>query len=262
MKRLLSVAFCCALLAGQEAGDLFRKAPPEVDAALRGRINKFFQAHVDGKFRQAEALVAEDTKDFFYNSNKPRYLSFEIKSIDYSDNFTRARATIIGEMTVPIMGFADKPMKIPFPAYWKIENGEWFWYVDEEMLRRTPFGVMKPGGKPGSGGLPASLPDTKSIMEQVKVDKSSIRLLAGRESSDQIVISNAMPGPISVTVAGTAAGLTVSPQSFDLKAAAKETIRFTASEGNHLPAGGFGLEIRTQPLNQVFPVQVLVDPAR
>ncbi len=80
--------------AGQDSGELFRKAPPEVDAALRARISKFYQAHVDGKYRLAEPLVAEDTKDFFYQANKPHYLSFGITRIDYSDNFTKAKATI------------------------------------------------------------------------------------------------------------------------------------------------------------------------
>jgi hypothetical protein len=45
---------------------------------------------------------------------KPRYLSYEIRSISYSDEFTKAKAMIAVEMTVNLPGFQNKPMKVPF----------------------------------------------------------------------------------------------------------------------------------------------------
>jgi hypothetical protein len=73
-------------------------APPrELDAALRDRVQKFFQAHVDGKFRAADQYVAEESKDAFFSADKPRYLSFELASITYSDQFTRATALVTCE---------------------------------------------------------------------------------------------------------------------------------------------------------------------
>lgn len=56
-------------LYGQTATNPFDKAPIEVDTALRERIAKFYQAHVDKKPRLAEQYVAEDTKD--YSSRLP-----------------------------------------------------------------------------------------------------------------------------------------------------------------------------------------------
>ena len=110
----MRTAFLSALgavcLFGQAATDLFQKAPPAVDEALRARISKFFQAHIDGKFRQAEVLVAEDSKDFFYSANKPKYLGFEIKEIAYSENFTKAKATVVTQMIVMVPGFVGKPL--------------------------------------------------------------------------------------------------------------------------------------------------------
>src|SRR5262245_31278623 len=81
------------------------KPPAEVDQALRGRIAKFYQAHVDGKFRQADELVADDTKDYFYEAKKTRFLSYEIQRIEYSENFTRALAIVLCEMRVMFPGF-------------------------------------------------------------------------------------------------------------------------------------------------------------
>src|ERR1044071_4289257 len=95
----LSAIFAVSLFA-QAPADLFQKAPPAVDQALRERIARFYQLHVDSKFRQAESLVAEDSKDFFYSANKPKYLGFEIKQIIYSDDFTKARAVVITQMVI------------------------------------------------------------------------------------------------------------------------------------------------------------------
>jgi len=51
----------------QNAAAVFAKAPPDVDDALRTRITAFYQAQVEGKPRRVEPMVAEDSKDFFYN---------------------------------------------------------------------------------------------------------------------------------------------------------------------------------------------------
>jgi hypothetical protein len=45
-----------------------KRLPREVDQALRTRISEFYQDHGGGKFRQAEALVAAETKDYFYGA--------------------------------------------------------------------------------------------------------------------------------------------------------------------------------------------------
>src|SRR4051794_2499147 len=96
-----------AAMAFAQPNDPFKPKPPvEVDKALRERVQQFFDLHVKGQFRQAEALVAEDTKDFFYKGNKPRYLSCELSKIDYSDNFTKANAVMICEMYIMMPGFA------------------------------------------------------------------------------------------------------------------------------------------------------------
>src|SRR5579871_5582628 len=97
MLRFCLLAILPLALAAQDPAELFNKPPAAVDQALRARITEFFELHVKGDFRKAEALVAEDTKDFFYNGNKPRYLSFEISKIKYNEDFTKAEATVLCE---------------------------------------------------------------------------------------------------------------------------------------------------------------------
>src|ERR1035441_5836242 len=119
MHRFAWFALFTALAFGQSNDPFQPKPPAEVDAALRARVQEFFDLHVKGQFRKAEELVAEDTKDFFYSGNKPKYLSFEISRIDYSANFTRAKVTVLCEQYILIAG-ADEGAH---PQH--LEAGEW-----------------------------------------------------------------------------------------------------------------------------------------
>ena len=64
--RFAGVGMCV----GQTSAPPAEAPSPEVDQALRARIAEFYQDHVGGKFRQAEALVAEETKDYFYSASQ------------------------------------------------------------------------------------------------------------------------------------------------------------------------------------------------
>src|SRR6185437_7292443 len=100
------------------------KPPAEVDAALRERVDQFFRYHVSAQFRKAEALTAEDSKDFFYNAPKPHYLSYGgIQTIRYSDNFTHAYVTVTVQ-TASSAEFGNVPA-LPIPSMWKVEDGKW-----------------------------------------------------------------------------------------------------------------------------------------
>src|SRR5258706_6272045 len=135
----LQALFATALLA-QNPDNPFERPPAGVDEALRARMSQFYQLHVTGEYRKAESLVSEETKDWFYEHNKPKYLSFEIRSIMYSENFTKAKATVICEQIIPLPGFAGKPMKVPGASDWKLVDGQWYWYVPLEAMRSFPFG--------------------------------------------------------------------------------------------------------------------------
>jgi len=73
MRLILLAILSCSAWA--QSDNPFNRPPADVDQALRARITEFFQFHVTGEYRKAEALVAEDTKDYFYDHNKPKYLS-------------------------------------------------------------------------------------------------------------------------------------------------------------------------------------------
>ena len=268
-KVLAFSSFVCVLLtgaSGQQPADLFTKAPPAIDEALRDRISKFFQLQVDGKPRQAEQYVAEDSKDYYYEMQKPRYLSYEIRSISYSDEFTKAKAMIAVEMIINIPQFQNKPMKIPFMTLWKVVDGQWFWYVQPEASLITPFGKMNPGpGKPGeaqAGGPPdmSKTPDILSLWKQVSADKQGVQLKAHEASSDRVTISSQLAGTVSLQFQPPdVPGLVVKLDRTELKAGEKTVLSFDFKPGENAPRSPLVVNVLVQPINSVISVRAVFE---
>ncbi len=272
----------------QSPSDTPEKAPPEVDAALRARVTQFFQAEVDGKFRQAEQFVAEDAKDVFVGSNKPRYTGFEIWRITYSDHFTKALVEMTMSRLVPVPGFEGRPLTGRMPSRWKLENGEWYWYADTKEFGRTPFGTgmplpggspldgaspvmppmpgMAPGGAmpPGFGAAPGAsmsnlppMPDMGAQGLTAKVDKTVVALKASGESSDQVTISNQAPTPITLTMNNPdIPGLTLQLDRTEVKPGGKAILRVQSGSDLEAPSQPITINIRVLQTNQVIPIQL------
>lgn len=260
MSRTFAFLLLISGLWAQTEGNILDKAPPEVDAALRDRISKFYQAHVDRKLiRQADQYVAEDTKDFFFESNKPSYLAFQIGNITYSDNFTKAKVIVNCKMVVNMPGFTNTPMTIPAPSTWKIENGQWVWYVDQKLGRETPFGRMKPAeGAVSGGGLPslASAPDVQSLWKSVRADKNSVELSEGRESAD-VTISSKMPGTVSLRLDySKTPGLEIALDRTELKTGEQAKVSLHFQPQKKAAAKTVEVRVMVQPTNQLIPIAV------
>src|SRR2546428_1726339 len=94
----MRVFFLCGLLltalSAQENTKFFRKAPPDVEEALRARISDFYSFYQQGKFRQAESLVAEECRDLYYNMQKAPIRSFQLQNIEWADDFKSASVLV------------------------------------------------------------------------------------------------------------------------------------------------------------------------
>ncbi len=262
MSRAYLALLLVSCLEAQNPGSFFDKAPPDVEEALRARITAFYQAHVDKKFRQADEYVAADTKDFYYEANKPAYLAFEIGKITYSDNFTKARAVVTCKIRFMIPGFGDDPVMAPVPSTWKLESGQWYWYVDQKAGRETPFGVMKAQeGVSSAGGFPslAAAPSVDALWKNVQADKNSVQLSAREPSSDLVTISNKMPGNVWLQIdAPKTAGLEVSLDRGELKSGEEAKITFH-SEPQEKPVNRVAqVRVTVLPTNQVIPITVAI----
>jgi hypothetical protein len=244
-------------LAQDKVADLFNKPPADVDRALRARINEFYQYHVKAEFRKAEALVAEDTRDYFYEGNKPHYMSFELVSIKYSDDFRKAEALVKCEQRVPFPEFAGKSMIFPTPSYWKLENGQWYWYVDKDKMNDSPFGRMTPGPYPDKEDKQPALPTVATSLEQfysmVKADKTDVKLAPG--GSAEVAISNSSPGPVVLSVSSPTPGIEARINQPQVKAGDRTMLTIHANNG----ALSGSIRVQVQPTGQLITIKVEVE---
>lgn len=202
--------------ATQAPSDVFDKAPPAIDDALRERVSAFYQAHVDGKFRQADQYVDEDSKDVFFAADKPHFQGFQITKITYSDDFTKA--TVITACKTEMFFHGRKmPVTMPAVTHWKIDNGLWFWYYIEPTEKETPWGVMKPGPESDASSVAARIPTdpaaaARNILAKVALDRNAVTVDQTKESKQEIHLKNGLLGAIKVLADPTGTpGLTVQP---------------------------------------------------
>ena len=248
-----------AAFAFAQPNDPFKPKPPaDVDAALRARVQEFFDLHVSAQFRKAEELVAEDTKEFFYTRNKPKYLSCEFSRIDYAENFTKANAVMVCEQYIMMPGFSDRPMKVPTPSAWKLVDGKWYWYVDQDALRNTPWGRMTPGPFPEKGAAPpppslANIPTTADFLfKQVQLDRSAVRLKPGE--SAEVTISSAAPGEVLLLLPEAFPGVEAKLDKSALPAGGKATLTLRAAKG--AKSGVFNVQV--EQTMQLLPIQIAI----
>jgi hypothetical protein len=237
---------CAVLVAQTKPTDVFEKAPPHVDEALRGRVAKFFQAHVEGKFRNAEEVIAEDSKDAFYNLEKQRYLEFEVIRINYSEDFTKATVvTKVGlEWRSPRIGV----MKVhpPINSLWKLENGEWYWYIVQQKDWSTPWGRMNPG------------PDDPEKLKRLftGVDVATVRSNINIEA----VISNTLPGEVRLRMdAPPRSGLEVKLDKNVLKSGEQAKISVSYQPVGTEPKPQAEIMVHVEPTGQLLSVLLIFE---
>jgi hypothetical protein len=258
-KWILAAFVSCAVVAAQTTPtDVFDKAPPDVDNALRARVAKFFQAHVDSKFRQAEEVIAEDSKDFFYNMEKSHYFSFEIVRINYSENYTKATVVTGVEVEWRSPRIGVMRVKPPMTSLWKLENGQWFWYVVPQKDWDTPWGRMNPGpdAKPGATSAVAAMfkgVDRETVLRQIAIDTTHIRLKGFEDSEGRAIIRNAMPGEIQLRLsAPSVRGLDVKMDKTSLKSGEQAVISVHYHPDTKEPKPSSEVSVNVDPVGQVY----------
>src|SRR5690242_16159365 len=263
-RALLLFLLATVTLRAQTPSESLDKPPQDIDDALRSRIQQFYDYHVAGKYRQAERLVAEESKDDFYILSKPELKSFKIARIEYSDKFTKAKVVIVGATPVLLPMAGGKIMDMPFASYWKIEDGEWCWYYNKEAARHTPFGDVKTPSETKTGNGPTSRPappnvTIEALQSALKVDRTQIDLAPGKPQS--IKVTNTLPGPASLSVDSPLRPLaqTGITATFDKKnLTGNDSAVLTLSVGPDARVGLVPIMITVAPTNQVLNLTIKV----
>lgn len=179
-----------------------QKPPKKVDEALRARVSEFYRYHVTEEYRKAEKLVAPESEEIFYVREKPKYESFEIKSIDYGKDFKTAKVTCTVGTYGHAQGFSGELLKTPSLSTWKLVKGKWMWYVDKEELAKGPFGKSANAGtKPPPGYTPPKLEvpsDATMALNHVALDKTSLVVKPG--STEHVTLTNNSLGTVGLEV--------------------------------------------------------------
>jgi len=255
------------LALAQPNSDLLEKAPPYVDQALRARVTFFYQSQVDGKFRLADTVVHEDSKDAFFVADKEQYKGFEIIRINYSANFTKASVVVAVQKDFFMPGAGRIPVTMPMTTFWILDQGKWWWHVDPAAAgaRETPFGTMKPGPDPDTSS-PAykiqHMPGAREIGSQVKVNKTTVTLDCEGGSRDEVIVSNGMPGPIKLRLAADkAAGFSAKLENTDVPAKQKSRVLFSCAAGSELGGKTASALLVILPTNRQIPIKIVFQAA-
>ena len=235
-----------------------QQQPPEAaaaEAAVRSRAQEFFQMQVDKKYRQAESMVADESKDAYYDGRKFNIKSFDIQKIVLSDNNTRAQVTMKAKVTLMMAGAGTVDLDVPSTTDWKRQGDQWVYVIAPDI--ETPFGKMNP--QAGQAAAPTldktgKAPDIKSLMNAVKLDREMILMTSG--SSEVATITNDLPGEVILEMPNQQlGGVTLAADKTHLGKGEKATLRFTA-EGTVAEKHDF--QINVMPLGTMLTVHVEV----
>jgi len=236
-------------------------AAAKAEKALRERVQQFYQLQLDKKYRQAEAMVADDTRDDYYASKKPDIKGFSIEKIQLLDGNTKAKVIIKAKVVMLFPGAGAQIFETPTPTEWKLENGEWRWYISEEAKAASPFGRLKTtagGAIDNKGQAPGGIehPNLGALEEQIAIDSTAVEFSAEKPEGT-VTISNGLPGPITLRIdphADTIKGLTVKADKMTINSGEKSVVTFHR-EGSG-PLSDF-VQITAQPFSKVFTIRLI-----
>lgn len=265
------VVLLCGFTAfGQNSSEPEDKAPPAVDEALRARVNKFYDAFVAGKFKDAYLLVAEDSQDKFFELSKDQYKGCEIIKVAYSDHFTRATVVTSCKNDWRWHGVATVTT-FPLTSTWEVIDGQWYWHFVKPTMVPSPFSPtgfvpVPPDSSTNNAALvPSDIAGAAhSILSKVGIDKSSVRLRSYGTSEDIVHVRNDMPGQVSLKLENPdIPGLKVSLAKTTLEAHEQTTLIFEWHPDDSVSAKNVNaratVQLHVEPTNQVFPISVVIE---
>ncbi len=235
---------------------IFRKAPPDVEEALRKRVDQFYSLYRDGKFRQAEVLVAQESRELYYSMSKVPIRGFKVESIDWAKDFKTASVLVVFISAHPRAASANLP--IPVTGKWKLVKG--LWYLLIEKRENTPWGPMTFSdprkGVPEAFQRPT--PETLAV-NAVRHEPSSLTFSAraGQPVSGTVTITNNMPGTVQLkleTLSVPGLQATLSTQNVAAKGQAKLQIQYDPRAGR--PTGTTEVRVQVEPIGQVIRIPV------
>ncbi|MEO5924842.1 MAG: hypothetical protein ABIR70_13565 [Bryobacteraceae bacterium] len=262
-------------------------APKEVSQALRERVTQFFEYHRGAINRKAIDMVAEDTKDYYFSSGKVLFTNVQIMNLDFSKDFQKA-AVRLETTQMWQVGTQSTLATTPVVVTWKMEDGKWVWYLDNQMMSRsaTPMGESAPpptaDGKllpqplvnaDGTLNIPSDFAEparvaaqSEAILSQAGVDKTVVTFNAGESNEDKITFHNGFTGQVSLKLyeAPQIPGLKITLSKSDLGPREDAVVKFVY-DGTVVPAAlarPYTIRLGLAPFAQEYPIKFTMEAAR
>ena len=265
MNRFVALVLLSAMGLGlwaQETPNLFQSAAPEVNEALRKRVSDFYKLLEEGRFRQTDAYLAEDAKDVYYEQEKRRIRGHEIVRVNWADGFTKAVVVTVLQTDVVMRG-STIAVAAPISSRWRLEGNQWVMYFETTAGKPSPVGSLKAGPNQTNGLTSEELIKNPSVIfNQITVEKDVVRLKSYEKSSDSILVSNGMPGGITVLFVPNLVnpGFRYRVEKQELGAGEKTKIVFEYDPGIDLSAKTtITGQIRIEPFSKAYPIVVMFD---
>ena len=225
----------------------------KVEQSLRARVNEFYGLLIQHKARAAEAFVADDTKDYYYDSQKPDMESYVIDKITWGSEFKTAEVTILGKMHMMFPGAGPQTVPMKFPSTWKIENGKWCWYIDRARLVNSPFGKLQ--GGPGTADNASPKPIVTPEMLKAAVHPEGYQVVVDLSGSrtTSLKFTNSLPGPVTLK-APDAAGLKIDIADSSVGGGKSTTVTFRHDQNGAQPSP---VTFTVSPTGQQIAIQII-----
>ena len=263
---LMGLLAVCPLTANDNP---FPKAPAEVEEALRGRVTEFYTHFQQRKYRQAEGLVDEESRDYFYASSKKPILSFELVNMEFGEDFQTAKASVNVMVMLPMMG--PEPVPFPLTGDWRWIEDNWYIHMEGAKpgtIKQGPFGPMRinPEGAARAGaeqGLPTYSPEgiKQALKSMYRVEPETLRF--AHEPSEPITqtVRFINPGPARLSVIATEEihtlpGLQIEFDRRQIEPGEELPITFTYQAEEKPLEGAIDIIFSVLPLKQIFAVTI------
>jgi hypothetical protein len=254
--------------------------PAEVSQALRARVTEFFSYHTGAVSRKAIDLVAEDTKDYYFTSGKGLFLDVKITGADFSKDFQRASVHLETTQTMQVQHLSTVATT-PVSTTWKLEDGKWMWYLDQQLVARdvVPMGLSAPApprskltaepltNPDGTLNIPKDFaePDRvaaqgMAILSLAGLDGDTITFTSGKAEEAQVKFHNGFGGSVALALyeKPQVPGLTVTLSKSDLGRGEDAIVSFVYNPTEPAPANllrQFTSRLELTPFNQEFPIK-------
>lgn len=249
-------------LSAQTLASRINKPPAGVEEALRDRVTKFFQLQSEGKFRQGESYVCDESKDAYYDAFKNKWTSVKVVSITWEDSFQTGKVLMSLGTELKTLG-GSIPAQYPLTTVWKVQSNHWCYFVPPVDTTQvpSPFGTMKPGPTAGDGGLATNRkapPTSSDIARMVGITKSELHVKADEQSTDSLEVINGLPGSLRLEIhAPEFPGLQWTLSKAELKEKEKAILTVTYKPLDKSKKTPFNLNLVVEPFGGIMAIPVI-----